>query len=135
MQELKQLADDIRTELSILSKTNKSFVPSLSVVELTVAIHHVFHAPVDKILWDMEDQVRYIFTSLFYKNIFFALIVPCYFKATLVSVSMDYLIEIKKIVRLRCADCIFTSKLHSLSSVIDLNRRTLINFSLEEGLS
>nr|QCQ28859.1 putative 1-deoxy-D-xylulose 5-phosphate synthase precursor [Salvia pomifera] len=56
LKELKQLADDIRTELSIVSKTNKSFRPSLSVVELTVAIHHVFHAPVDKILWDMEDQ-------------------------------------------------------------------------------
>lgn len=56
LKELKQLADDIRTELSIKSKTNKSFVPSLSVVELTVAIHHVFHAPMDKILWDMEDQ-------------------------------------------------------------------------------
>nr|QEV81816.1 1-deoxy-D-xylulose-5-phosphate synthase decarboxylase [Prunella vulgaris] len=56
LKELKQLADDIRTELSIVSKTNKSFQPSLSAVELTVAIHHVFHAPVDKILWDMEDQ-------------------------------------------------------------------------------
>ncbi|KAH6831184.1 1-deoxy-D-xylulose 5-phosphate synthase 3 [Perilla frutescens var. hirtella] len=56
LKELKQLADDIRTELSIMSKINKSFEPSLSVVELTVAIHHVFHAPVDKILWDMEDQ-------------------------------------------------------------------------------
>lgn len=56
LKELKQLADDIRTELSIKSKNNKSFEPSLSVVELTVAIHHVFHAPVDKILWDMEDQ-------------------------------------------------------------------------------
>lgn len=65
MQELKQLADDIRTELSIKSKTNKSFVPSLSVVELTIAIHHVFHAPMDKILWDMEDQVRFVLTFLF----------------------------------------------------------------------
>ncbi|XP_047943492.1 probable 1-deoxy-D-xylulose-5-phosphate synthase, chloroplastic [Salvia hispanica] len=56
LKELKQLADDIRTELSILSKTNKSFRPSLSAVELTVAIHHVFNAPVDKIAWDIEDQ-------------------------------------------------------------------------------
>lgn len=59
VQELKQLADDIRTELSAMAKMNKSFVPSLSAVELTVAIHHVFHAPVDKILWDIEDQVRF----------------------------------------------------------------------------
>ncbi|CAA2933521.1 probable 1-deoxy-D-xylulose-5-phosphate synthase, chloroplastic [Olea europaea subsp. europaea] len=55
--ELKQLADDIRSELSfMMSQTQKSFKASLSVVELTVAIHHVFHAPVDKILWDIEDQ-------------------------------------------------------------------------------
>lgn len=58
MQELKQLADDIRSELSIMSKIKPFFKASLSAVELTVAIHHVFHAPVDKILWDMEDQVR-----------------------------------------------------------------------------
>lgn len=59
MQELKQLADEIRLELSfIMSKTQKSFKSSLSVVELTVAIHHVFHAPVDKILWDDGEQVR-----------------------------------------------------------------------------
>nr|QEY10165.1 1-deoxy-D-xylulose-5-phosphate synthase decarboxylase [Scutellaria barbata] len=56
LKELKQLADDIRSELSYMSKTKTSFRASLSVVELTVAIHHVFHAPVDKILWDMEDQ-------------------------------------------------------------------------------
>ncbi|KAK6119514.1 hypothetical protein DH2020_046736 [Rehmannia glutinosa] len=57
MQELRQLADDIQSELLyIMSKTQKSINASLSVVELTVAIHHVFHSPVDKILWDMEDQ-------------------------------------------------------------------------------
>ena len=65
MQELKQLADDIRTELSILSKTNKSFRPSLSAVELTVAIHHVFNAPVDKIAWDIEDQVKIQFLLMY----------------------------------------------------------------------
>ncbi|KAG8381893.1 hypothetical protein BUALT_Bualt05G0020200 [Buddleja alternifolia] len=54
--ELKQLADDIRSELSIMSKTQKSVKASLPVIELTVAIHRVFHAPVDKILWDMADQ-------------------------------------------------------------------------------
>lgn len=36
-----------------------SFQASLAVVELTIAIHHVFHAPVDKILWDVGDQVRF----------------------------------------------------------------------------
>ncbi|CAK9176312.1 unnamed protein product [Ilex paraguariensis] len=55
--ELKQLANDIRSELSYtMSKTQKPYKASLSVVELTVAIHHVFHAPVDKILWDVGEQ-------------------------------------------------------------------------------
>ncbi|GFP93754.1 1-deoxy-d-xylulose-5-phosphate synthase chloroplastic [Phtheirospermum japonicum] len=57
MQELRQLADDIQSELMfIMSQTQRSVKASLSVVELTVAIHHVFHSPLDKILWDMEDQ-------------------------------------------------------------------------------
>ncbi|KAL6296599.1 hypothetical protein ACE6H2_004741 [Prunus campanulata] len=57
VQELKQLSDEIRSELSsIMSKTRKSFKASLGVVELTVAMHHVFHAPVDKILWDVVEQ-------------------------------------------------------------------------------
>lgn len=60
MQELKQLADDIQSEFSNMAKTDTSFRASLSVVELTVAIHHEFNAPSDKILWDMEDQVRTI---------------------------------------------------------------------------
>ncbi|CAA0838551.1 1-deoxy-D-xylulose 5-phosphate synthase 3 [Striga hermonthica] len=55
--ELRQLADDIQSELLFISsKTQKSVRASLSVVELTVAIHHVFSCPLDKILWDMEDQ-------------------------------------------------------------------------------
>ncbi|KAJ4707942.1 1-deoxy-D-xylulose-5-phosphate synthase [Melia azedarach] len=57
IKELKQLVDEIRSELSsIVSKTEKSLKASLAVVELTVAIHHVFHAPVDKILWDVGEQ-------------------------------------------------------------------------------
>ncbi|KAJ9183992.1 hypothetical protein P3X46_007783 [Hevea brasiliensis] len=55
--ELKELANEIRAELSsIMSRTQKSIKTSLAVVELTVAIHHVFHAPVDKILWDVGEQ-------------------------------------------------------------------------------
>lgn len=58
MQELEQLADEIRRELCyIMSKTKKSIKASLAVVELTVAIHRVFHAPADKILWDVGEQV------------------------------------------------------------------------------
>ncbi|XP_052211437.1 probable 1-deoxy-D-xylulose-5-phosphate synthase, chloroplastic isoform X2 [Diospyros lotus] len=55
--ELKQLADEVRSELSFLmSKTKKPLKASLAAVELTIAIHHVFHAPVDKILWDAGEQ-------------------------------------------------------------------------------
>ncbi|KAF7848056.1 hypothetical protein BT93_L2334 [Corymbia citriodora subsp. variegata] len=55
--ELRQLADEIRLELSsILRKAQKPLKSSLAVVELTVAIHHVFHAPADKILWDVGEQ-------------------------------------------------------------------------------
>ncbi|KAM5564576.1 putative 1-deoxy-D-xylulose-5-phosphate synthase, chloroplastic [Rosa sericea] len=57
LKELKQLSDEIRLELSsIMLKTRKSFKASLAVTELTIAIHHVFHAPVDKILWDAVEQ-------------------------------------------------------------------------------
>ncbi|KAI3691116.1 hypothetical protein L2E82_49334 [Cichorium intybus] len=55
--ELKQLADDIRSELLfIMNKTQKSVKGSMSVVELTIAIHRVFSAPMDKILWDVGEQ-------------------------------------------------------------------------------
>ncbi|XP_035832157.1 probable 1-deoxy-D-xylulose-5-phosphate synthase, chloroplastic isoform X4 [Helianthus annuus] len=55
--ELKQLADDIRSELSFIRhETQKSVKGSMSVVELTIAIHHVFSAPMDKILWDAGEQ-------------------------------------------------------------------------------
>ncbi|KAK1282476.1 hypothetical protein QJS10_CPB22g01063 [Acorus calamus] len=55
--ELKQLADEIRSEMTfIMSKTRRSFKASLPVVELAIAIHHVFHAPMDKILWDVGEQ-------------------------------------------------------------------------------
>lgn len=57
LKELKQLAGEIRLELSMMMlNAHISFGASLAVVELTVAIHHVFHAPVDKILWDVGDQ-------------------------------------------------------------------------------
>ncbi|CAI0416778.1 unnamed protein product [Linum tenue] len=57
VQELKGLASEIRSELScIMSEKPNSLKASLAVVELTIAIHHVFHAPVDKILWDVGEQ-------------------------------------------------------------------------------
>ncbi|XP_058112497.1 probable 1-deoxy-D-xylulose-5-phosphate synthase, chloroplastic [Magnolia sinica] len=55
--ELKQLADEIRSEINFsMSRTRRPFKASLGVVELTVAIHYVFHAPMDKILWDVGEQ-------------------------------------------------------------------------------
>ncbi|KAA0064958.1 hypothetical protein IC582_006215 [Cucumis melo] len=57
LKELKQLAEEIRSELaSFLSNVPASHKASLAVVELTVALHHVFHAPVDKILWDAGEE-------------------------------------------------------------------------------
>lgn len=57
-QELKQLADEIRSDLlSTFKEVQKPSKASLAAVELTVAIHHVFHAPADKILWDVGEQV------------------------------------------------------------------------------
>ncbi|KAL5976995.1 1-deoxy-D-xylulose-5-phosphate synthase [Asimina triloba] len=55
--ELKQLADEIRSEISFsMSRTRRPFKASLGVVELTIAMHYVFHAPMDKILWDVGEQ-------------------------------------------------------------------------------
>ncbi|XP_028752308.1 probable 1-deoxy-D-xylulose-5-phosphate synthase, chloroplastic [Neltuma alba] len=57
LKELKQLAGEIRLELSLMmSDAHISFEDSLAVVELTIAIHRVFHAPVDRILWDVGQQ-------------------------------------------------------------------------------
>ncbi|CAN6442010.1 unnamed protein product [Victoria cruziana] len=57
LKDLSQLADEIRSEMSfVLSRTQKALNRSLAVVELTVAIHYVFHAPMDKILWDVGEE-------------------------------------------------------------------------------
>lgn len=57
VKELRQLADEIRSELDFLMSTaERPLEASLSVVELTIAIHYVFNAPVDKILWDVGEQ-------------------------------------------------------------------------------
>ena len=57
-QELKQLAAEVRSEtIFTVSKTGGHLGSSLGVVELTVALHHVFNSPEDKILWDVGHQV------------------------------------------------------------------------------
>ncbi|KAG6664359.1 probable 1-deoxy-D-xylulose-5-phosphate synthase, chloroplastic [Carya illinoinensis] len=57
IKELKQLADEIRSDVIFnVSKTGGHLGSSLGVVELTVALHYVFNAPQDKILWDVGHQ-------------------------------------------------------------------------------
>lgn len=58
MQELEELTDEIREEIVYtVSKTGGHLSSSLGVAELTVALHHVFSAPEDKIIWDVGHQV------------------------------------------------------------------------------
>ncbi len=55
--ELKQLADELRAEtISAVSVTGGHLGAGLGVVELTVALHAVFDAPRDKIIWDVGHQ-------------------------------------------------------------------------------
>ncbi|KEO54435.1 1-deoxy-D-xylulose-5-phosphate synthase [Thioclava pacifica] len=55
--ELKKLAHELRTEtISAVSQTGGHLGAGLGVVELTVALHAVFDAPRDKIIWDVGHQ-------------------------------------------------------------------------------
>jgi 1-deoxy-D-xylulose-5-phosphate synthase len=55
--QLKQLADELRNEIiEAVSKTGGHLGAGLGVVELTVALHHVFDTPKDKIIWDVGHQ-------------------------------------------------------------------------------
>lgn len=55
--ELKQLADELRAEtIGAVSKTGGHLGAGLGVVELTVALHHVFNTPKDKVIWDVGHQ-------------------------------------------------------------------------------
>ena len=57
LEELKQLADDLRREtIDSVSVTGGHLGAGLGVVELTVALHHVFNTPKDKIIWDVGHQ-------------------------------------------------------------------------------
>src|ERR1017187_6345064 len=56
--ELRQLAEEIRQEwITVLSKNGGHLGPNLGVVELTLAMHHVFNTPKDKFVWDVSHQV------------------------------------------------------------------------------
>ncbi|TKY69976.1 1-deoxy-D-xylulose-5-phosphate synthase 2 [Spatholobus suberectus] len=58
-QDLEQLAAELNTDVEhSLSNTGGHLSSSLGVVELTVALHHVFDTPEDKIIWDVGHQVK-----------------------------------------------------------------------------
>jgi deoxyxylulose-5-phosphate synthase len=70
------LANEIREEIVYtVSKTGGHLSSSLGVAELTVALHHVFNCPEDKIIWDVGHQVINtcinIFHPLFSFSFFF----------------------------------------------------------------
>ena len=55
--ELKTLADECRKEvINLVSINGGHFASTLGVVELTVALHHVYSTPNDKIIWDVGHQ-------------------------------------------------------------------------------
>jgi len=55
--ELQTVADECRKEvIKLVSMNGGHFASSLGVVELTVALHHVYSAPHDKIVWDVGHQ-------------------------------------------------------------------------------
>ena len=56
--QLKQLAQEVRLDLvNTVSQTGGHLGAGLGVVELTVALHYLFDAPEDKIIWDVGHQV------------------------------------------------------------------------------
>jgi 1-deoxy-D-xylulose-5-phosphate synthase len=56
--DLRQLADELRAEtIDAVSTTGGHLGSGLGVVELTVALHHVFETPKDILIWDVGHQV------------------------------------------------------------------------------
>ncbi|WP_029002917.1 1-deoxy-D-xylulose-5-phosphate synthase [Azorhizobium doebereinerae] len=56
-EKLPQLADELRAEtISAVSVTGGHLGAGLGVVELTVALHHVFNTPYDRLIWDVGHQ-------------------------------------------------------------------------------
>ncbi len=55
--ELEQLCAEIRDFfVEVVTSVGGHFAPSLGVVELTTALHHVFDTPRDKLIWDVGHQ-------------------------------------------------------------------------------
>ena len=54
---LRQLADELRQEtIDAVSVTGGHLGAGLGVIELTVALHHVFNTPDDRLIWDVGHQ-------------------------------------------------------------------------------
>jgi 1-deoxy-D-xylulose-5-phosphate synthase len=54
---LREIADELRHDLiNAVSKTGGHLGAGLGVVELTVALHHVFDTPRDRLIWDVGHQ-------------------------------------------------------------------------------
>ena len=57
IEQLEFLSNELRDELvDVVSRTGGHLGAGLGVIELTVAIHYVFNAPDDKIIWDVGHQ-------------------------------------------------------------------------------
>ena len=55
--QLRQLADEVRAcVLDSVSRTGGHLSSNLGTVELTVALHHVFNTPTDRLVWDVGHQ-------------------------------------------------------------------------------
>ncbi|HYG88335.1 MAG TPA: 1-deoxy-D-xylulose-5-phosphate synthase N-terminal domain-containing protein, partial [Azospirillum sp.] len=55
--QLRQFADELRAEtIDAVSVTGGHLGAGLGVVELTVALHYVFHTPDDRLVWDVGHQ-------------------------------------------------------------------------------
>ena len=55
--DLKVLSDELRAYvLDSVSKTGGHLSSNLGTVELTIALHHVFNTPYDRIVWDVGHQ-------------------------------------------------------------------------------
>lgn len=55
--QLRQLADELRAFLiDTVSRTGGHLASNLGTVELTIALHHVFNTPEDRLVWDVGHQ-------------------------------------------------------------------------------
>ncbi|MBV8658595.1 MAG: 1-deoxy-D-xylulose-5-phosphate synthase [Burkholderiales bacterium] len=57
LDQLKQLAEELRAFLlESVSQTGGHFASNLGAIELTIALHHVFNTPDDRLVWDVGHQ-------------------------------------------------------------------------------